>query len=323
MSLLRVAVIYGGPSLEHEVSLKTGKEMLAGLNKELYDITPVLITKEGLWKINKSSLLTQDKAINELKKYIDVCMIGLHGAFGEDGQIQLLLEKMKLSFTGSGSKSSKLAMEKHLASMQFSNNGLNTPKELAINAWSDSLMSAVEKKLDMPIVVKPQSQGSSVGVSIVSDIAKLNTAVKTALTKDSVVLLQQFIKGREVSCGVLDVNGELLALPPTEVEPINSEFYDYDAKYDIGATKETTPPRNMGKTTIKIIQEIALKAHNILGCSGYSRTDIIISENSPFIIETNTLPGMTATSFLPQQIAAIGMSFPELLDNIINSALRK
>jgi D-alanine-D-alanine ligase len=323
MSLLNVAVIYGGPSREHEISLKTGQAMIDGLDRSKYSVTSVFISKDGKWQISNGQFLGQETALKQLKTDIDICMLGLHGTFGEDGQIQALLEDHAIRYTGSDSKASKLAMEKHKTSDYYQAVGLNVPAEIAITSWQDSLQEEAETKFGFPIVVKPESQGSSVGVSIVENVTKLRPAVEAALAQDSVVLLQQYISGREVSCGVLEIDGELEALLPTEVEPVDSRFYDYDAKYTVGATKETTPPENMDQSLITRIQEVAIKAHQTLGCSGYSRTDIIIDEDTLYVIETNTLPGMTVTSFLPQQVAAIGKSFSWVLDVIIQAALKK
>lgn len=323
MKKYRVAVIYGGPSREHEVSVKTGQAMIEGLDKDKYEVLPIFIAKSGEWKVDEENYGSDSAtALEKIKARVDLCLIGLHGTFGEDGQIQRLLEDVGLPYTGSNSGSSELAMKKHLASRLYEKEGMYVPQEVAISEWSDEIRKEVLESLKLPVVVKPESQGSSVGVSIVDDALGIEDAVLKALENDSIVLIQQYIKGREVSCGVVEVEGEILALPPTEVMPVDSRFYDYDAKYIEGATKEITPPKNMSHKTIEAIQSNAVRAHKILGCSGYSRTDMIIEDDKIYVIETNTLPGMTVTSFLPQQVQAIGMPFSKLLDHIIHAALK-
>lgn len=320
---LRVAVIYGGPSREHEVSIKTGRAMIDGLSTDRYNVVTVFISKENKWQIDSGDFLEQGEAIDHISELVDICLIGLHGTFGEDGQIQALLEAKGIAFTGSNSDASKLAMQKHLANQLLADNDINLPSEITVERWNDSILPTIENDFGYPVVVKPEAQGSSVGVTIVDDPSSVEEAVNRALNEDSTVLIQQFISGREVSCGVLDIDGVLQPLPPTEVMPLTSRFYDYSAKYDVGATKEITPPENMEKSVISQIQALAIKAHEVLKCSGYSRTDMIINKGTIYVIETNTLPGMTVTSFLPQQVKAIGMPFSELLDIIIKAGLRK
>lgn len=322
MTTLRIGVLYGGPSKEHEISVKTGRAMIEGLDPKAYQAVPIFLSKQGTWQI-KDQELSQAEALNRLKEEIDVCMIGLHGTFGEDGQVQSLFEAAGIVFTGSGSEASKLAMQKHLASKKFKDIGLNVPSEITVTEWQDSLVDSLENSFTYPVVIKPEAQGSSVGVAIIEDGAAAKEAVLAALAEDSTVLIQEYVKGREVSCGVLETENGLLALSPTEVFPLTSGFYDYSAKYDVGATKEVTPPENMDAAMINQVKELAIKAHKLLGCSGYSRTDMIIEGDVIYVIETNTLPGMTVTSFLPQQVSAIGMPFSELLDSIIKAAVRK
>lgn len=324
MSKLRIAVIYGGPSREHEVSIKTGEAMIQGLDSHKYEVLPVLISKSGDWQYEgKEHGSDASSVLDGLIDKVDVCLIGLHGTFGEDGQIQHLLELKSIPYSGSDSASSERSMKKHVASEIYRQAGMYTPQEVSVTEWDEKARERVRKSLTVPVVVKPESQGSSVGVSIVEDYQYLDDAVNKALEADSTVLIQQYIKGREVSCGVVEINDRLVALPPTEVMPIHSKFYDYDAKYVEGATREVTPPENMNESVIEQVKSNAVNAHKILGCSGYSRTDMIIEEDKIYIIETNTLPGMTVTSFLPQQVKAVGMPFAELLDHIIHAALKE
>lgn len=322
MSKLRVVVVYGGPSHEHEVSIKTGKAMLANLDVDKYQVQPVIITQDGKWKIGEKRL-EQDGAVQHLKDSAEFVLIGLHGTFGEDGTVQALLEEAGIPYSGSDSVSSKQAMEKDKAALKYSTVGLSVPEEVVVESREIDFGSYIER-LGLPLVVKPVAQGSSLGVSIVESEAELPAAVEKAFMEDSRILLQQYIKGREVSCGVIeDSEANLLVLPPTEMIPLSSRFFDYAAKYTVGGADEVTPPKNMSEAMIERIQEYGKSAHVVLGCSGYSRTDMIVDGEKIYVIETNTLPGMTETSILPQQAAAQKIAFSEILDMVIAAGLRR
>ena len=346
---INIMVIMGGPSDEYEVSLSTGKQILNSLDKEKYSISSVIVGKDGKWLLsnkknsdtalgndiqNEKSLATVEtgRAIDQMKSgenKIDVAFIAMHGKFGEDGIIQGLLESIGMPYTGSGVLASALAMDKVRSSELFLYHGLEVPefRHYEKNVWGekiDELSERISNEFGIPCVIKPADSGSSVGVAVVKKIEDLKNAIELAFSKSSTVIAQDFISGREVTCGVLDFGEEkgTQALVPTEIIPKNSEFFDYKAKYMPGASNDITPP-NMEKDIIEKIQAIALKAHTILGCSGMSRTDMIVSDDDIYVLETNTIPGMTPTSLLPQEAQALGISFSELLDKIIESALRR
>ncbi len=313
MSKLKVAVVKGGPSKEHEVSLNSAASVLENLDAEKYEAIDVFVSKQGKWNFGEHQDLSDDEAIQILKDSCDVIFLAVHGTYGEDGVLQAKLENAGVKFTGSGSKASVLAFDKGRAQEVYEQHGLRAPKAQILTTPQGAIT------LEIPLVVKPIAQGSSVGVSIVKSEDHLEAAVEEAFKHDARVIVQEFIEGREVSCGVLDSADGLQALPPTELIVKNAEFFDYKAKYTAGETDEITPP-DMPAETIKQIQENAVKAHEILGCKDYSRTDMIIREQDIFVIETNTLPGMTKTSILPQQAQVAGMTFSELLDCIIDAA---
>lgn len=293
---LRIAVFVGGPSAEHEVSLKTGAMILEHLDPERYEVRRVFINKRGRWSV----------PLKKLKGLIDVAFIAIHGEYGEDGTLQALLEEAHIPFTGSGSTASRLGMDKIVAGELFTKAGLTMPP--------------VPTKF--PVVVKPSDRGSSVGVTIAKNTGELLPAIQNALHTSPRVMFQQYIVGREVTCGVLEINGRAVTLPPTEIIPVASSFFDFKAKYAPGGSREITPP-NLPNDTIKRIQRVALTAHRAIGCRGMSRTDTILdARGNIFVLEINTIPGMTKTSLLPQAAAAAGISFPKLLDYIIASALR-
>lgn len=313
MPKLKVAVVKGGPSKEHEVSLNSAASVLENLDKQKYEAIDVFVSKQGKWNFGEHKDLSDDEAIQILKDFCDVIFLAVHGTYGEDGVLQAKLENAGVKFTGSGSKASALAFDKGKAQEVYERHGLRAPKAEILKSPQDKI------SIEIPLVVKPIAQGSSVGVSIVKHEEQLTSAITDAFQHDERVIVQEYIEGREVSCGVLDVADGLQALPPTELIVKNAEFFDYKAKYTVGETDEITPP-DMSADIIQKIQDSAVKAHEILGCKDYSRTDMIVRGQEIFIIETNTLPGMTRTSILPQQAKVAGMTFSELLDRIIAAA---
>ncbi|HBC59212.1 TPA: D-alanine--D-alanine ligase [Candidatus Azambacteria bacterium] len=345
---INITLLMGGPSSEREVSLATGRVILNALDKTKYNLTPVTINKDGKWllpppdrkflsgdenKEEKSLVaLETGNAINKLKteRGADVVFIAMHGTYGEDGTVQGFLEMAGVPYTGSGILASALAMDKLKSSELFLFHGLKVPKYLNFSnkQWNkdkDKITTKVSEKISLPCVIKPSNCGSSVGITIVRKIDDLENAVQLAFSYDDIVLAQEYISGVEVTCAVLDEGGdkEPIALPPTQIIPKDSEFFDYHAKYTPGATEEITPPR-LPAEIINKIQENALQVHKIIGCSGMSRTDMILGgDGKLYVLEINTIPGMTETSLLPQAAAAAGISFPDLLDKIIQAALNK
>lgn len=287
----------GGPSAEHEVSLKSGAMVLKNLDPEKYAATPIVIRKDGAWPV----------APKTLKRNYDLAFIAMHGEYGEDGTIQALLESLGIPFTGSDAKASRLGMDKIAAAKAFKKAGLNIPPTVNL--------ARVKK---FPIVIKPADRGSSVGVSIVKNHSELARAIAQAKKYSPNVIAQQFISGREFTCGVLEINGKPTALPPTEIVVKRGVFFDFDAKYTPNATKEVTPPKDLPAAKLKALQRAALKAHKAIGARGISRTDMIMDKPGKiYVLEINTIPGMTETSLVPQEAQAYGLSAGELLDNII------
>jgi D-alanine-D-alanine ligase len=324
---LTIAVLIGGPSAEHEVSLKTGAMVMVKLDPEKYNVVPVSINKEGAWSISIEDLKS--------KHAVDVVFIALHGEFGEDGTVQAMLDKAGLPYTGSGAAASKIGMDKIASLELMKREGLQLAKSISLRkeGWllrSDEIVKSIGE-LGIPVVLKPADRGSSVGVTIVKDAALVSEAVEHAFTYSNSVIAEEYIEGREVTCGVLDDGtgpAGVIALPPTEIIPKSGTFFDYEAKYTKGASTEITPAP-MSADVIAKIQDIALRAHRAIGCAGMSRTDMIVrgAADAPgdtpeiFYLETNTLPGMTETSLLPQGAHAIGIEFPHLLDRLIDAAL--
>lgn len=305
---LRIAVLMGGPSAEHEISLKTGEMVLANLDKNKYFAKGIKISKTGHWPISPA----------KIKQNFDLAFIAMHGEYGEDGTVQKILDDNKIRYTGSGVKASQLGMDKAKSSAKFKKAGLKVPDFSLIHVGPK-----FNFKIDVryPVVVKPNDRGSSVGISIVESFRDLLPAIRKASAYSENIMIQKYIKGREFTCGVLEMDGKPKAFLPTEIIPSSGKFFDYNAKYTSGASREITPP-NLPGSDIKKIQQIALKAHKAIGARGFSRTDMIFGEDKKFyVLEINTLPGMTETSLLPQAAKAGGISFPKLLDLIIESVL--
>jgi len=362
MKKINVAVIMGGPSVERDVSLNSGGQVLSHLNPSKYDAFPVEISKDGRWLVGveKTPLFmpwshSTERLLNEtdaalaiektlgreavsrpdaekaanLIKNADVAYLALHGAVGEDGCLQGLFETINFPYTGSGVLASALAMDKIRAKQIFQQWGIPTPKSLVYSdadfeKHCNNIFDEVENWIGFPCVVKSSSLGSSVGVSICKTKLDLKASFEKSFYYGPQVLIEEFIKGVEVTCGVLDrTEGRApIALPVTEISCPEETFFDYKIKYTKGAAREITPAR-LDSDTTKLVQDQALKVHKSIGCFGMSRTDMIIKDGVAFVLETNTLPGMTQTSLLPQGAAAMGMNYPELLDNIIETALER
>lgn len=299
-NVIRIAVLIGGPSAEYEVSINTGKMVLENLDKKKYKAEPIVISRDGLWPISQENL----------KNNFNIVFIAMHGEYGEDGTIQNILEEVDIPYTGSGPKASKLGMEKIIFAKLMKKNNILTPQIFT------------DKNIDLPLVVKPANRGSSVGVTLVKKLNELPEAVKYAKKYSRQIMFQKYIKGREFTCGVIEINKKPRVLPPTEIIPKNP-FFDYEAKYVSGASQEITPPSNLSEDKFKEIQNLALRVHQLVGCRDYSRTDFLMdSEGEIYTLEINTLPGMTATSLLPQAAKVDGINFPQLLDIIIENALQ-
>ena len=307
MKKLTVALLSGGISSEREVSLNSGKQVFAALDTEKYTI---------LRYDPKTDL---QRLVADAPK-IDAALIILHGPFGEDGTVQGLLDLLDIPYQGSGVLGSAVAMNKLMSKQLYQQVGLPVPSYLALKR-SDTVDSAgIAARLGLPVVIKPVQGGSSVGMSIVRSEKDLPGAIQKAFDYDTAVLVEAYIDGIEITGGVLG-NSKPEALPLIEIIPDkNHEFFDYEAKYTAGVTQEICPARIDAALTEKA-RTYAVMAHEVLGCRGYSRTDLMLKGRDLFVLETNTIPGMTATSLFPQAAAAAGLPFGQLLDRLIELSL--
>ena len=316
---IKVLLIQGGPSNEHEVSLNSGRMIFSALDRNKYDISTATITKDGLWIFDglNEKFYASDAFEHIKQQGFDVAFIALHGKFGEDGQIQALLDNIKLPYTGSNPKASALAMNKAKSAAIFTEAGLLVPQFRHIQDEN------LPEDILFPAIVKPCHGGSSVNVSIVADADEAKTKINEILSEGDSVIIQELINGREFTCGVLDdENGIPDALPPTEIIPKKGGLFDYESKYVAGASDEITPPDILHEQIVTL-QNYALRAHKMLGCSGMSRSDFLLRDGTFYILETNTIPGMIETSLLPQEAMVAGISFSQMLDRIIASGLRR
>jgi D-alanine-D-alanine ligase len=297
---MRVGVIMGGISSERQVSLMTGKEIMIHLDKNKYEVVPIQLNK-------KEDLL-------DLAKNIDIALLALHGKYGEDGTIQGTLETLGIPYTGTGMLSSSMCMDKTITKKIIRFEGVQTPDWILLTNKDEWNMDELNK-LGFPVVVKPNSGGSSVGVKIVYDQDTLTSAIAEVFKWDSEVLIEQYIDGEEITCAVLD--GKLLPVISIRHQ---GEFFDYQAKYsDVGTIEEVIqlPPEIQER-----VSYAALTTYHSLKCSVYARIDMMVKDGIPYVMEVNTLPGMTKNSLLPKSALAAGISYSQLLDLIIEKSLQ-
>lgn len=330
MGKLNIAVLLGGKSEERAISLVTGRMILRALNTEKYDVLAIDTASCGGalsggddQDVPRDMLpleyLTRcdDSAVKP-----DAAFIALHGRYGEDGTVQGMLELFGIPYVGSGVLASALAMDKIMARKMMRCDGIPVPAGVSLGKKHDVSLSVrtVENEIGYPAVVKPNRQGSAIGLSIANNSDEIRSAIELAFRYDSDVLVEQFIKGVEITVPILG-NDDLQVLPIVEIVP-KGGFYDYHAKYTDGETEEIVPAR-ISESQYRHAEELAIACHRILGCRGMSRTDMIVAGDGIYVLETNTIPGMTPTSLLPRSAKAAGIEFPILLDILIDLALER
>jgi len=303
MKKLTVALLSGGISSEREVSINSGNQVFEALDKEKYEI------------IRYDPQTDIARLVADALK-IDVALIILHGLYGEDGTVQGLLDLLNIPYQGSGVLGSAIAMNKIISKQLFEKHALPIPEYIIAKKGDTIDPASCRKQIGLPMVVKPAEGGSSVGMSIVKTEDALKSALEKAFEYDETVLIESYIKGIEITGGVIG-NKDLQALPIIEIVPDEKhDFFDYEAKYTAGITREICPARIDDTLTIQA-QTYSKMAHQALSCKGYSRTDMILKDNDIYVLETNTIPGMTSTSLLPQAANAAGLNFGQLLDRLI------
>jgi len=300
----RIGVLMGGMSRERDISLKTGKAVAKALTTKGYQVQPIDVTPRIAETLSKEK--------------IDCAFLALHGRFGEDGTIQGMFELMRIPYTGSGVLASALALHKVMAKRIFHYEKIPTPMFDVLHVQMIKKGPPREISLPLPVVVKPAREGSTIGISIVTKEKQWIPALKKAGQYDEEILVEEFIKGREITVGIL----EGLPLPIIEIAP-KSGFYDFHSKYTKGETEYIIPAR-IPREKYLAAQDLSLKAFRALGCSGVARVDLMLDErNNPFVLEVNTMPGMTETSLLPKAANYAGIAFEELAERILLGASLK
>jgi D-alanine-D-alanine ligase len=296
---MKIAVIYGGTSSEREVSLSTGKGVIAALEKKGHEVVGIDFHPDRLGEVINLS--------------VDLVFIGLHGKYGEDGRLQAMLELLNLPYVGSGVGASALALDKGRAKIMFEKAGIRVAKGQILKS-KEGLEGS---PYGYPVVIKPNQEGSTIGLTIAEDDHTFKAGLELAFKYDQEVMIEEFIKGKEITVPVL---GEE-ALPTIEIVPKN-KFYDYESKYAPGMSEHIVPARLDEKNT-ELSHEWAVKAHKVLGCRVYSRVDFIVPEDGtpPVILEVNTLPGMTPTSLFPDAARAVGLSYEDMIDTLVKRSL--
>lgn len=307
MKKIKLALLSGGISSEREVSINSGDQVYDALDKKKYDI---------LRYDPKTDL---ERLVVDAPQ-IDAALIILHGPYGEDGTVQGLLDLLKIPYQGSGVLGSAIAMNKLASKTLYEKAGIPIPPYIVLEKKGELDPETCIHRIGLPMVIKPVAGGSSVGMSIVRSKDALQTAVEKAFAEDSTILIETYIEGIELTGGVIG-NRELEALPLIEIVPDEAhEFFDYEAKYTAGVTQEICPARIDADLTQKA-QAYAKMAHQVLFCKGYSRTDMILNDRKIYVLETNTIPGMTVTSLLPKAAQVAGMNFSRLLDKLIELSI--
>ncbi len=305
---IKIGVLFGGKSAEHEVSIKSATNVISALDKTKYDITPVKINKDGKFDFN-------------LVKNFDVIFPVMHGPFGEDGSMQGLSKLAGVPFVGPSVLGSAVGMDKDVMKRLLRDAGIPIGKFVTIRSGEKVNFNNVKKELGLPLFIKPANMGSSVGISKVRNEAEFKKAVTDAFLYDTKIIIEEFIDGREIECALLG-NGVPMASIPGEIIA-NEDFYSYDAKY-IHDTSVSQIPAKIDKKTTKKVQELAIKTFQVLNCEGMSRVDVFIKKNGEVLVnEINTIPGFTDISMYPTMWDASGVPIAKLLDRLIELAIER
>ena len=317
----------GGYSDEYKVSLKSGQLIFESLDRELYNVYKVVILKDEWYFLdeneNKKTINKADFSIhleNGENLKFDACFNTIHGTPGENGIMQAYWDAVGQKYTGCDFYQSALTFNKKDTLAVLSKYGIPSAKSIYLRNGEEISDDEIVEKLGLPVFVKPNQSGSSLGISKVKDKIELKNAIEFAYKEDDEILIESALNGMEVSVGVLDYQGEVIVLGITEIVP-DKEFFDYEAKCE-GASQEITPAR-IDEETRKKVEEISIKAYKSLGMSGFSRSEFIIVDGIPHLLEMNTNPGFSPASILPQQAKIYGISIKDLCGNEVEKALNK
>jgi D-alanine-D-alanine ligase len=307
---MRVAVLKGGRSLERQVSLRSGARVQDALERLGHEAIPIDVGSDLVDQLTR--------------QHPDVAFVALHGSDGEDGTVQELLEVVGVPHTGSGISACIRASDKVLAKHAMRDRGIPTPDFYAFNETAlgalgaAQALPAIEDRLEFPIVVKPARQGSALGIKFARSPADVPTALVAAFSYDRKVLLERYVEGRELAVSILEENGGPVVLPIVEAVPEQEDFYDFEARYEIGRTRFVCPAQ-VDDAVAARAGEIALETYGLLGCAGFARVDLMLeaATGELFVLEVNPIPGLTETSLLPLAAEAAGISFDELVERVL------
>jgi D-alanine-D-alanine ligase len=321
-----IAIVAGGDSSEYVVSMKSSANVFSAIDRKLF--TPWLVSiRFGEWKVmvEEQEIASIDKGdfsfqLNGEKIHLEYAYIMIHGTPGEDGILQGYFEMLGIPYSTCGVQSSALTFNKNFCNKYLQSCGIQLARSIRLHSGAQWNPSEVVDKLGLPLFVKPNAGGSSFGITKVKKEEELSGAVARAMDESNEVLIEQFIDGKEFTCGVVKIGEKKLVLPVTEVIPKN-EFFDYEAKYTPGMAEEITPARISAELT-KQVQALSAEIYDLCNCKGIVRVDYILKEDTFFFLEINTVPGMTATSFIPQQVKAAGLNLTDLLTEIIQDNLK-
>ncbi|MFQ5506358.1 MAG: D-alanine--D-alanine ligase [Planctomycetota bacterium] len=347
-----VAVLAGGVSAEHEVSLVSATEVVKALRARGYEAHVVLIGRDGCWRragprrlnaITEPTVASLSRLCNASpaehafesllrleKRGVQVVFPALHGRQGEDGMIQSCLEILGIAYVGSGVTASAVGMSKMLTRQAFLGASLPMPpawcpeKREAVHGDPGDLCREMQKSLRFPVFLKADNSGSSLGVERVAKPGDFPAALARVRRMDRYWICEQAMEGVELTCAVLGNSGEQpIPLPPVQITPRHASFFDYEAKYESGASEELCPPTRVGRAEVEAAERLALGAHELLGCRGFSRTDMIASRGGLYLFELNTIPGLTPASLVPLAAREAGLSFEDLVERLIQLAGRR
>ncbi|MBI5310235.1 MAG: D-alanine--D-alanine ligase [Actinobacteria bacterium] len=310
-SIKQVAVLKGGSSLERQVSLRSGARVAEALRDRGYSVAEIDVDEHLVERLTDAEF--------------DAVFVAMHGRGGEDGTMQELLEIIGLPYTGCGVLASIQCMDKTLSKLKFEQAGIPTPEFVSFNdtafrnLGAADALDSIESRFGFPLVVKPARQGSALGIKFAADRAEMPAALVSAFSYDDRVLIERFVAGREIAVSVLD--GE--PLPAVEAVPTEGRRYDFESRYEIGQT-DFVCPADLGESISGRVAELAAQAYELLGCHGFARVDFIVTEaGDPYVLELNSIPGLTETSLMPMAAEAVGISFEDLAERMLLSALSR
>ena len=321
----RVAVLAGGRSSEHEISLASARSVLEALDPEAYEVVTVAIGKDGRWELGSgdSGSVAETLPVPAANApatlgAVDVVLPILHGPFGEDGTVQGLLELAGVAYVGAGVAASALCMDKDLFKKVLRESGIRVTRSVTLRAGD-----AVEHPFEFPVFIKPARLGSSVGITKAHDEHELREGVALAFRHDEKILVEEFVDGIEVEVGVLG-NQDPIASLPGQIVPLGHEWYDYSSKYDEGGMELVIPPEGVSEETLMRVQEVAVDAFRVTDCEGMARVDcFVVGDGDVVVNELNTIPGFTATSVYAKLFDASGIPYDQLLRRLVDLAVER